>query len=138
MMQHSLFFSKVDTSGECHIWTGAISDTGYGAFKLDGKLMGAHRAAWIIAHGPIPGKAEVCHSCDVRSCVNPAHLWLGAHEENMDDMVSKKRHWNQSKELCPRGHRYDETARRGNGKTFRRCGECRRTAQRRYDRAARG
>lgn len=45
-----------------------------------------------MAFGDIPEGAEVAHRCDVRNCVNPSHLWLATHAENMRDMHSKRRH----------------------------------------------
>lgn len=51
----------------------------------------AHRVAWRNAYGSIPDGAFICHRCDVRLCVNPAHLFDGNHRDNMMDMRSKGR-----------------------------------------------
>jgi hypothetical protein len=56
-----------------------------------GKLWRAHRAAWVEAHGDIPEGMFVLHQCDNRACVNVAHLFLGTHQDNMDDRESKGR-----------------------------------------------
>lgn len=76
---------------DCWIWYGAISPNGYGVVRFGKTTIGAHRLAWILAHGEVPEGLFVLHRCDVRKCVNPHHLFLGTHQDNMDDMKSKGR-----------------------------------------------
>ncbi len=76
----------------CLLWTGYAADDGYG--RLGPNETGerrAHRAAWVLAHGPIPRGKFLCHKCDVRACINPAHLFVGDGFDNMRDMVAKGR-----------------------------------------------
>lgn len=83
-------FSPEPNSG-CWLWTGNIEGCGYGVFCFNRRPVRAHRSSWELHRGPIPAGMHVLHRCDVRSCVNPDHLFLGTHQDNMRDMAAKKR-----------------------------------------------
>jgi hypothetical protein len=77
--------------GECWEWQGNKQNKGYGTLVVRGKRVSAHRYAWTLTNGDIPERMCVLHKCDVRHCINPAHLFLGTFKDNSDDMVSKGR-----------------------------------------------
>lgn len=79
------------TETGCWIWTGSLNKTGYGQFGVGGKAVLAHRMSYELFKGPIPKGMHILHSCDNPSCVNPDHLFLGTHQDNMDDKVAKNR-----------------------------------------------
>ena len=93
----------VDPVTGCWNWTGSLrGEYGYGQFWLEGTNVAAHRAAWMIFRGPIPLGLHVLHRCDNALCVNyETHLFLGTHQDNMNDKVRKGRQVNVFGEDAP-------------------------------------
>lgn len=89
----SRFDSKWTLNPEtgCHEWNANISPDGYGCFHYKSRRKRAHRISWEMTYGPIPKGLFVRHKCHNRVCVNPEHLELGTHKENMRDMVESGR-----------------------------------------------
>lgn len=83
--------NRPDDQEACWLWVGEIMSNGYGRVWINDRNCSAHRIAYRIHNGEIPDGLCVCHSCDRRPCVNPAHLWLGTHKDNMADMIAKGR-----------------------------------------------
>jgi len=87
------FWSKVNIKGpdECWEWTGPLNAKGYGSFSFPGHTCRASRMAWILTYGNISKNICVLHKCDNPACCNPAHLYLGTNQDNVDDKVRKGR-----------------------------------------------
>jgi hypothetical protein len=87
-----LNFVTYEPNSGCWLWTGGVDKKGYGYFNLSGESTRAHRAAWILAHGPIPDGKMVLHHCDVPGCVNyESHLYIGTALDNFRDMDKRGR-----------------------------------------------
>lgn len=96
----SNFVRHVDFSGECWLWTGAVTMTGYGSFRVHpiGKTWQAHRFAFEALVGPVPPGFQRDHLCRVKLCVRPEHLQAVTQEVNLRRRVTV------GSTVCPKGH----------------------------------
>lgn len=87
------FIGKKQPNG-CILWGGNfMPGTGYGRYKTNtGEHIPAHRLSYELMVGPFPQELFVLHRCDNPPCINPVHLFIGTHQDNMKDMFSKGRH----------------------------------------------
>jgi hypothetical protein len=138
--QADRFWSKVDKSGECWLWTAAIDGNGYGKFQIttgwhlkSGRPTQVHvrapRLSLALATGQWP-TLFVLHACDTPLCVNPAHLREGTQKENIADVSARGRMGRRGKNPNPvRGERHwkakltsaqvaEMRSRRGRGETL--------------------
>lgn len=125
------FWSKVAKTDSCWLWKAGVNK-GYGQFAFSIHkhvpwMRQAHRVAWELSNGSIPAGLSVLHRCDVPLCVNPAHLFLGTHTDNMRDMVAKGRGRFNSRSCpthCLRGHERTPETTRTNRNGSRACRVC--------------
>lgn len=123
---------------DCIIWHKSIKDTGYGQTFFRGKVMKAHRAAWIQANGDIPKGLVVDHTCHDpkqckggvtcvhRACVNVEHLRLITQREN----VMAGCHNIDNRTHCHQGHPFIERNITVRNDGRRECAECNRVRAR--------
>lgn len=110
----------------CWFWLGVTDACGYGCIRVDGRFWGTHRYAYETIIGPVPDGLEIDHLCQVRNCVNPAHMEPVTQEEN-------KRRAGLRRTMCASGnHPRFPGSRYGKGTNAGRCKECVRAASRRY------
>lgn len=85
------FWSRVaiGPDDQCWPWKGAVDGGGYGTISIGNVLFQTHRIAYTLTNGPTD--LNVLHRCDNRRCCNPAHLYAGTQEQNVNDMCVRGR-----------------------------------------------
>lgn len=87
----NLFMNKIEVVDGCWVWHNYRQADGYGVIHYGRKSWLAHRLMWTLENGEIPDGMEICHHCDNPPCVNPMHLFIGTHGDNVRDSFSKGR-----------------------------------------------
>lgn len=119
---------KKGAPDECWEWQGATVGEGYGSFFDPGGTRRAHRFSMELLLGrKLRSNELVCHHCDNPPCVNPAHLYVGSAQDNVDDMMARGRHCHHGFTHCAHGHELTPeniTTYLNRGKLIRRCLVC--------------
>lgn len=106
--------SRTIKVGACNVWQGSTKGSGrrgqarYPSVGYEGKNWGGHRLMYKLAYGEFDLDLHVLHKCDNTLCINPKHLKLGTHTDNMQDKIRKGRDHNQQKTTCLEGHPFSE------------------------------
>ncbi len=79
------------SKNNCWLWEGSRQTNGYGRIGFNKKYYKAHRLSYAFYKGDVPNDLEVCHKCDNPPCINPNHLFLVTHQENIQNMIDKGR-----------------------------------------------
>ena len=119
------FFTKVDMTEDCWMWTASKHPFGHGQFRAEGRKVFAHRWLYELLVGPIPEGLSLDHLCRVPACVRPSHLEPVTHRENVLRGVGPSA-VNARKTHCPQGHPYNEVNTHVGKKGGRICRTCHR------------
>lgn len=85
------FWSKVEKTDSCWLWQASTRQNGYGQFRLDNKMVSAHRYIFTLLGEQIPDGMQVDHTCHVKRCVNPDHLRFVTHKQNLENQSGAHR-----------------------------------------------
>lgn len=79
--------SKVNELTGCIEWVASLSKDGYGKMDIHRRTMRSHIVSYREHKGEFPEGMQVLHTCANRKCINPEHLYIGTHKQNMKDMI---------------------------------------------------
>lgn len=102
-------YERVKIVNGCWVFTGSTGNSGYGKLRVGRHQdYSVHRMSFTLLNGSIPIGKCVLHTCDVRRCINPDHLFIGTKRDNTLDMIAKGRHVSgpSLRTCCPKGHEY--------------------------------
>jgi hypothetical protein len=120
------FREHVRKTAACWLWTGTTNNRGYGQLWVNGRRVYAHRFSFELTKGAIPAKMEIDHLCRTPACVNPEHLDVVTHLENVrrgnaGAHYRDRTHCKQGHEFTPENTRIKVSA---YGTPFRQCRTC--------------
>lgn len=87
---------ELEPTRGCWLWKPSKDRNDYGSFQMPNKMYRAHRLSYMMFIGPVAEDRLICHECDVPSCVNPSHLFIGTNKTNAEDRERKGRGANGS------------------------------------------
>lgn len=114
------FWAQVEVTGACWLWTGGLTDEGYGYYWLSGRTYGAHRIAYNDLIGDVPPGMHLDHLCRIRNCVNPDHLEVVTPTVNSD----RANRYRAEADLCNHGHEWTPENTLALGDYSKRCRQC--------------
>ncbi len=120
-MRGNTIAERIDASGDCWEWCGALRSDGYGHKYYKGKYWSVHRLVWTALVGEIPDGMDIDHLCRNRKCCNPDHLEVVTRSTNL---LRGARNGYQRKTHCPYGHPYSGENLVVNSRNRRECREC--------------
>ena len=109
LKQKLAYYTAKEKGKACHLWTGYVSEQGYGIVRWKDKTLRAHRAAYEVANGPIPEASVIHHTCSTRNCINAKHLQAVTHAENTAEMLERRMYVNKIAELEKRLEKYEQS-----------------------------
>jgi len=119
---------RIEPFTGCWLYQGFVHKppNSYGDMSYRGVNTRVHRLAYVLWKGPIPEGLDVCHTCDVKHCCNPEHLWADTAKANMQDAARKMIWSRQHQTHCKSGHEFtpENTYRSPATPNKRRCREC--------------
>lgn len=121
------------TESGCLVYQGFIRANGYAANGYQGKTVIVHRKVFEITKGVTLGRWElVCHTCDVRNCIEVSHLWLGTNKQNLHDARAKGRLPKMQQTACINGHDFTPENTAIDKMGWRKCRRCQQIRMRIY------
>lgn len=124
LVKLKLRMKSFKVENECWNWTKARNEKGYGSIGIGSRHFLAHRVSYFLEYRE--EKGLVLHKCNNSSCINPKHLYLGTHKENVADCVKSGRRPEQKQTACLKGHDYTSKNTGIDHKGTRYCKECKR------------